>query len=1723
MKERRRAKNATLERKNDRLRKLDDKLEYQIADITHNVTDGVNHELAQIFNQFIRPATALKVRIALEEMEESEWKQDRLKQISSSYQVDRSFTDLLSSIWTSTKDLRDPAKITEFLKSIWNKIYAFVSFVPTFVSGSFSLASKMLKALLSTNFYKFLMVGVLYIILRYFGLTNVANILLGIFLSFEDSSYLKFSGIFLVALGFTKMKVEADEAIYGPKMRMFHSGSVQLQGDELHPSPASSLATIAMMLGTLIFSLKIGDYLPHDYEVFAKRMNAHCQVAKGFSTIHDSFTYLLSGIKETGYSFLGLDPDGADAMPVDIRENIKILTKYDADMKAQLHTRPDHIREIIEGHDEYLRLRILYSQNRSLSPMLDKMQIGWVNLNSIAQAHNHEPAGCRIVPTVLMLRGESGVGKSSVMYHIASYVLAEGRVIDEDSTDEEIRKKVQTCVYPRASETTYWEGYKRQPITMVDDAFQLRDSVSSPNLDVMELIRMSNPFPMPLNMAHLHAKGNSNFDSRVIVYTTNVRRLKFESVISDEAIQNRVSMPYEVKIKAQYANRAGKLLDEHKTGVINTDVYEFFKWNTANGSLAQTSISFEQLVDELLVRMRRSKNNATMQSNDLVSHSRAAIAKVSTFNGDALLPEPQYGPIPILDERFDEMRFPPRGIPSRRGRRWYQMESGNSRPSTSRDLADDGIRWDHIYDRSELEDIGFEADSLQTPRSGWKRWLPSFLFKPLELSKSSAMLNTRAAWHCTRGLIPPLYKHYWKFAEANGLMEDGALAEGKNYLDLKRLFDENAELLAEPLKQRLTNDMHTMKELQDMVAERTGMNKEVLDLAAAVIFTLSVVAGSFAAVALFSPESSDNEWWKQISVIESYPLADEIRKDLEECEKDHLKDGYVSGPRWMRIMAYLEWCKEGNHACFESEDIDMSKQIEAMKGKMKYVPDEGIFESGKARKYEPKTTLESGKERKFDPKVKMEGDPEYQGWTNPNSRDIATCIRKNVVRLVPIINGIEVPTRINALFLANRDLLFNRHYLERFEMYASTGELEISVRAVGSTTGVTYSFEEFKETAKEIKRGALDMDLMVTRLDRRTGNRYPSILKYIVTKDQVSNIVGRRAVLNVSGREGWEMNFGKVLKAESMTVQGKSYASTYTIDISSVDGDCGGYYIFDDAHSSRKLFGIHFAGFAGGACAMPLVYEDLENVIDQTPVYAMDVEDEDTPAMLVGNCLVRGKADRGLTVPSKSSLVQTKIFNEIIETEMMPAAISYDEREGGILAKALSKQFREQPTIDAGTLNRAVASYERMLSKTDNSRDMRKLTYEEAVAGVVNDDYIRGIERSTSAGWPACLDTKRGKTEWFGSDGEYTLDSPKSQELKSKIENDIRKMEDGGIVRYTFMNVLKDETRPIEKVMAGKTRVFSACPIDFLVVFRMYFMSFLALMMENRIHNESAVGIKAQSLEWTELAKHLKSVGNRMIAGDFSNYDGTLHSKILWKVYDIIESYYKTSSDYNPNDSLVRAALWENIVSSESIVNNHIYQLNHSQPSGNPSTAILNSMYNSIACRYVYYAAGHLNFNRYVRMQAYGDDNLLSVHPDVEWSQEDMTREFLKIGMIYTDEDKNGAVDYRPLEEVSFLKRGFSQPFLGAQFAPLKIRSILECFNWIHKTTNERGVMEQNWEMANLELSFHPADVFDKWTHSIRTALAKQYGYRPPIKPRTAYLSAIRDGDQSLFDQAQWV
>jgi len=231
-------------------------------------------------------------------------------------------------------------------------------------------------------------------------------------------------------------------------------------------------------------------------------------------------------------------------------------------------------------------------------------------------------------------------------------------------------------------------------------------------------------------------------------------------------------------------------------------------------------------------------------------------------------------------------------------------------------------------------------------------------------------------------------------------------------------------------------------------------------------------------------------------------------------------------------------------------------------------------------------------------------------------------------------------------------------------------------------------------------------------------------------------------------------------------------------------------------------------------------------------------------------------------------------------------------------------------------------------------------------------------------------------------------------------------------IPFIWTDTFKDERRPIAKVDELKTRVFAAGPMDYLILFRMYFLGFMANIMENRVSNEQSIGTNPFSSDWKKTATKLSRFGDKVFAGDFSTFDGTLNSCIMSSFVDVINEWYDDSEE----NKTLRRVLFLDIFNSIHLCEDMFYSSTHSQPSGNPITTVLNSFYNSVSMRIAFYrcqkAAGvtGVSFDDVVSMVSYGDDNVINFSDSiVDWfNQLDVTEAYATFGMIYTDEAKTG-------------------------------------------------------------------------------------------------------------------
>jgi hypothetical protein len=609
---------------------------------------------------------------------------------------------------------------------------------------------------------------------------------------------------------------------------------------------------------------------------------------------------------------------------------------------------------------------------------------------------------------------------------------------------------------------------------------------------------------------------------------------------------------------------------------------------------------------------------------------------------------------------------------------------------------------------------------------------------------------------------------------------------------------------------------------------------------------------------------------------------------------------------------------------------------------------------------------------------------------------------------------------------------------------------------------------------------------------------HPKVLDMIVDSNEISKITTQYGVMLTPDETGVVKRFGHVTARDSATSYSSVYGSyairhRYHYDMETTAGDCGSPLVVINPMISRKLIGLHVAGTVGVGMASPLNRSDIDRALAMISAGAkieMEYDEwvaqvkEDVPVPK-GNFTPLGLAEYKVASALESSLRPSLISGKVTEPITKPCHLKPIIVDGQVLdpmMKGLEKCAIPSMVLDNDMLAAAVADVRRNF-KEDLPRQ-RVLTDIEMIEGIEGDEFAAPINRSTAPGYPwKRMTNMPGKTFWLGSD-EYKLDENLRQKIHERIEN----AKNNKRTPTIWTDTLKDERRPIKKVDQGKTRVFSAGPIDATLAIRKYFLGFAAHCAHNRNANEISVGTNVYSPDWTQIADLMSTKGPKVIAGDFSNFDGTLNVQILHAICEIINDWY----DGTEEESQVRSVLWKEMCNSVHLCKQSVYMWTHSQPSGCPLTAILNSIYNSISVRYVWMLITKGSpyhsmsaFRKHVSMVAYGDDNVLNISDEcsIFFNQISMAEAYETFGMTYTDEAKTGEmVPFRTLDQVKYLKRSFVMDHeSGLYLCPMELEAVLEIANWTRKSVSIEEATIQNVENVCFELHLHGKEVFDKW------------------------------------------
>lgn len=762
---------------------------------------------------------------------------------------------------------------------------------------------------------------------------------------------------------------------------------------------------------------------------------------------------------------------------------------------------------------------------------------------------------------------------------------------------------------------------------------------------------------------------------------------------------------------------------------------------------------------------------------------------------------------------------------------------------------------------------------------------------------------------------------------------------------------------------------------------------------------------------------------------------------------------------------------------------------------------------------------------------------------------VATNIYNNTYKIV--VDSKAGPYIIGQILFLVSDLVVQpEHFTSQIREMLKDGEIvgdsSITFRsAVNSSFNFSVSVTKYLSFKRVVEKEK-DIEFLVFQ-DVRAHRR---IISNIMRESDIQHVSGYRGRLDIcqvdDSAKIVNHNQRKVYAVPSvkhgsdLRVGGKKISRFFKYDAPTDLGDCGApLCVLDNStFSGRSLLGLHVAGDRSRSWGFSniLTQEMVEKAMEALKTIDDKFEEDlsargvelqsghDLPFSTPGSFLPIGTVSKPVTICPKTSYYPTDLFGVFGDYDYYPAPLSPVWRDGNLIypmEQAVAPYSSPVYIYEQKWLEQAMHVATRPLTALTMDMPRRLYTFEEAVVGVPEEKF-RSIPRNTAAGFPYIYDLRNGKREFFGSDGEYTLDSDMALELRKRVDHVLDQASKGVRLSHVFVDFLKDELRSKKKVEAVATRLISSAPLDYTVAWRMMFGAFSSAVM--RVHTVSgmAPGICCYT-DWDVLVQQLKKKGELCFDGDFKAFDSSEQPCVHRLILDYINRWY----DDGDVNARIREVLWMDLVHSRHIGGlgadqRYIYQWNKSLPSGHPFTTIVNSIYSLFLLVAAYISStGELsNFWTNVSAVTYGDDNVSNVSPDYadKYNQLSVAQALKKeFSVDYTPGSKTGEyVETMSLSEVTFLKRGFVDRD-GNWLCPLELDSFLYTCYWCKNKKLEGTIMIDVLENALLELSMHDPNTWAKYARSIGEELLNRGHVPQALLTQSEYLKVIQSRSDNWY------
>ncbi len=1292
----------------------------------------------------------------------------------------------------------------------------------------------------------------------------------------------------------------------------------------------------------------------------------------------------------------------------------------------------------------------------------------------------------RVEPEFLLLYGASKQGKTTMLVRAATSVLLMAKLVEA--------KHVLSNLWQKG-DSKYFESYCGQKCMIMDDVFQEKVIPGMEGNEFMQVIRMVGNWSYPLNMASVDLKAKFFFNSPVIIGTTNLPGIDATTapqvIACKEAVSRRVHRCLKIsaapdytldggldylKMERELQRRTDALYEAFERGerITSSDVLSTFPWEawTAERWDWNTGTSLGETVDlqEYLTQMAKTVrekldcHNASLANLDKFTRMLDSVVDVAL--------ETQAGEI----ETFAAL-------------------DGVEPPTVHIDTSVTNIDAVAQVVRDNLPSLTHDEQEVEEK-------LRALLDGDLPFSVANRLYDEIVALHDAKMAYATL--NGASFEEVRGVVRDTAhrLHTSKYYMQghygwRVRSQASVTERLWHYLKMAISDSIQALDAVADQAqrmhdaAREWGSGNWLKDTIADLGLCLMQGAVILSALVIV----------RQIVRVATSVL-------LGVC-------GMVKG-----LFCSLFGIKAEDAAVDTQSNIKETTRP-TKKGADKFVT--SIEEQGfDGSQFEQKTNRVYGNTYKM-------------------------ILRRDA-------NTIEAIGQI--LFIQGHLAALPQHYIDMLECVDRGLKLHfVSVAPAGSSVDTTVG--QFLDQPLLKIAG---QDLAFVNFGREWFSPARKITKYFLTAEQLDAATRdahmvRLDVCQVLADGDKLVSTRHVMSAPRASVVpertiGKHVRKNLLVyNMPTEKGMCGAPLTLADPKffNGRPLLGLHIAGelsWNRRGYAVPITTELIGSVLKYFNITGVDKFEEDLESrgvnmreataeeqaglsevgLVQGSFELVGVIDKGVNLAPYSKLKKSIIGENqpFGDMKQRPAVLGPVRTEEGVkypMVEGLRNYQSPMEIRDTRWLSQVVGVASLKFRELTAFEQRRIFSFEEAVRGV-HGLKIKAINRTTSAGFPYVWNLTKGKTAFFGSEGEYDVTSPECVALRERVNYILSEASQGNRLSHICVDFLKDELRPNEKVDACMTRIISGSPIDYVIAVRMMFGAFIAASFRHHTRSGMCPGINPYQ-DWWELAEHLKggdSERTKFFDGDFKRFDASEQPYIHWLILDLINKWY----DDGEENARIRTVLWMDLVHSRHICgvdghNKYVVQWLKSLPSGHPLTTLVNSWYSLICLFACFHRLTHrlVDFRsawHYISPATFGDDNITGVSDAVAdvFNQVTVAETMFDLfGLTYTSGVKNE--DLRPfksLEECTFLKRRFvrdEHEKANGWVAPLEYGSFLFTSYYYKNNRDCREELAKKLDASLGELCLHSQSAWDQYAPMIVREMRVTLGSEPTYLDREGY------------------